>query len=453
MRTRVHDGKADLGKADLGKADLGKADLYTLSDLLHWQVIDAQGIRYSITDLATDATQTYPSITYIVIRIGRKTALLPWSAVHSYDTTTCRFHINDGQHVTGVYERINDLRDTGHPGDLLKHDLLDAWILVVPQRVAARANRLLLRFEDNHLRLCAVDIGIQALASRITQSLRLKLEFRGNLVDWAAIVFLRGTLRALSSAKANEDQTQRAHKLSAMLPAEIARLSDVLPFIHTAELIALLPVAQAADMLEALALDRQIQVFAELQPEHAQRVLAHMAPDTAARLISQLPIEEAEALLARLPQIRRQRVVDLLRYPDGTAASLMTNDLLVVPAHGTVGEAIDWLRPNMSEPDFTAFVYVVDDLSTYRLSGAISLRGLMATSADQPLADLVGPNLITLAPLEPDTLAAYRVIESQLAAVPVVANDGRLLGAVPIDSAIARVVPPQIRAQLPRIFS
>jgi len=61
--------------------------------------------------------------------------------------------------------------------------------------------------------------------------------------------------------------------------------------------------------------------------------------------------------------------------------------------------------------------------------------------------------LITLDPLSPANEGAYRVIDSGLAALPVVSDEKQLLGLVTVDAAIAQIAPANWRSQAPRIFS
>ena len=65
----------------------------------------------------------------------------------------------------------------------------------------------------------------------------------------------------------------------------------------------------------------------------------------------------------------------------------------------------------------------------------------------------MNPFLITLSPLETSQEAAYRLLNSQLAALPVIGEKGQLLGTVTIDAAVSQVAPHSWRAQAPRVFS
>ena len=72
---------------------------------------------------------------------------------------------------------------------------------------------------------------------------------------------------------------------------------------------------------------------------------------------------------------------------------------------------------------------------------------------DQMIEEIMNPYLITLSPLDSPQDAAYQLLNSQLAALPVVGSEGQLLGTVTIDAAVSQVAPRSWRAQAPRVFS
>jgi magnesium transporter len=111
------------------------------------------------------------------------------------------------------------------------------------------------------------------------------------------------------------------------------------------------------------------------------------------------------------------------------------------------------LREPLKSPDFVSLVYIVEDMETRRLQGVISLRALLTADDEQRLGEIMDPYITMLHPLEPASEAAYRVVNSHLAALPVVGSEGQLLGVVTVDAAVARVAPANWRAQAPRIFS
>ena len=170
-------------------------------------------------------------------------------------------------------------------------------------------------------------------------------------------------------------------------------------------------------------------------------------------LIGQLLPETAQSYLNRMAQPQGGRVVELLRYPEDTVGGIMTNDVVSVPATMTAAEAREALHSRLREPDFIHFLYLVSDEETPKLTGVTSLREFFLADGGQKLEEMMNPYVMTLHALEPAQDAAYKVLRSDLAALPVVGHEGQLLGAVTIDVAVAQVAPANWRAQSPRIFA
>jgi Mg/Co/Ni transporter MgtE len=234
---------------------------------------------------------------------------------------------------------------------------------------------------------------------------------------------------------------------------EIAHLADALPYLHAAELLTLLPDPIAADTLEALTLERQLQIFEELAEEQGLRLLELMAPDLAADLVSCLATPTARRYLTQIAPSQSERILELLRYPADTVGGIMTNDVLRVPVGLTVQDARRALHDQLQGPDFVYFLYIVEDEDTRRLRGVMTLRDLLLAEDERQVEELMNSYLVLLHPLEAARAAAYRVLTSHLAALPVVGEAGRLLGVVTIDAALAQVAPQRWRGQAPRVFS
>lgn len=328
----------------------------------------------------------------------------------------------------------------------LRRDVLDEFIIDLQNRRVTRANDLLIQEDEDGLSLRAVDTSARALLRRIFPGL-----YQGGnpdkLQDWKYVEFLRGDPAAVHIG------APYLRRIARLTAGEIASLVDRLPYLHAAELIMLLPVELAADTLELMSPERQVQIFEELDDEVALQAVEKMAPDLAADLLGRLAADDASQIIDQLSEQAAQRIVDLLRYPDNTVGGVMTNDVIAIPGDMTIAEARQWLQGRLEEPDFVYFLYVVDDLENRRLQGVASLRNFLLARDEQRMDEIMNPYLITLQPLAPPQEAAYRLINSQLVALPVISDDGKLLGAVTVDAAISQVAPSSWSAQAPRVFS
>jgi len=417
-------------------------DMPLLSTFLQFRVCDDSGRRYDLDDMAIALLESdYPAVTHFVYRNSeRHHMMLPWHAVTGVDWPHSGIRVKNfdaAQPVTDVSLRQEVL---------LKRDVLDALVLDLFKRVATRANDLLLEEEKGKLLLKAADTSSLAVLRRLSRRMFDRRPSRA-LSDWKYIEFLRGDPHAVRNDAGYHMRIKR------LPPGEIAGLSSSLPYLHAAELLTLLPDPIAADTLEAMPLDRQVQLFGELDFEQALHLLERMGAKNAADLLRGLPAESAKSFLERLPKARSAQLVELLRYPEATVGSIMTNDMVTLAFDQTIRDARLKLHERLKQKDFAHFLYVVESESSGVLRGTTSLRDLIVAGDEQRLPEITNVYVTTLDPLGSADAGAYRVLSSHLAALPVVGRDKKLLGIVTVDAAVMQVAPQSWTALAPKIFS
>jgi CBS domain-containing protein len=413
-----------------------------LSKLRRFDLVDDHGRRARLSDLSVALLDgDYPPVTHLFFSgTNNKRETLSWEAVRSIDWHNRQIKVDD-LHAGRAATTESLAKEV-----LLRHDVLDALVIDLQNRRATRANDLWLEEKDGQLQLRAADTSTRAILRRLSRGMYGHVR-RSALYDWKYIEFLRGDPQAVHNGAGYN------MRIAHLPPGEIARLTDPLPYLHAAELITLLPDPKAADTLEAMSPERQLQVFEELEEDQALRLLTIMAPDTAADLIGRLHTTTTRRYLESLPKAQSERIIELLRYPEDTVGGIMTNDVVYIAAGLSIAEAREILRERLKEPEFVFLIYVVDDEATRHLRGLISLRSLLTAADEEKIADVMDPYVSTLRPMEPASDAAYKVINSHLAAMPVVGSNGELVGVVTVDAAVARVAPQSWRGQAPRIFT
>lgn len=413
-----------------------------LSELLRFRVIDSSGDSTQLTDLAIGTLDIdYPLVTHLIYRQNHQAAMvLPWKAVKGIDRANRQIKVTSYDQAKTIDTLGQEVR--------LRRDVLDALILDLQNRRTTRANDLWLDQEDGQLRLrlAAADTSARAILRRLLRR-PYREKNRSSLYDWKYIEFLRGNPEAV---KAGARYYRRIGRLP---PGEIAHMTSTIPYLHAAELLELLPEQLAADTLEVMSPERQVQVFEELEETFALKVLEDMAPDLAADMIGRLDIKLVQQYLNRLPKACAERIVDLLKYPVDTVGGIMTNDVVTVPLHLKIGKARSVLQEKLKEPDFVYFIYAVEDQPPHKLRGVLSLRQFLTAEDEQTVEEIMNPYLLALSPFDSPTEAGYRLLNSQLAALPVVGKEGELLGTVTIDAAVSQVAPRSWRAQAPKVFS
>lgn len=409
-----------------------------LTQMLRYEVADRKGRRARVADFCIALLDDdYPPVTHVLFRHDGKLCKKEWETVASVEREKGLIEIDELDNA----EEHDDDQDV-----LLARDIMDALVLDLLGRRSTRVGDLLLKEKNGKLRLVGADAGFAAMIRRVTRG-RFGRVSEKSMFDWKYVEFLRGDPSAVESGAGYRLRINR-------LPAgEIARLADYVPYLHAAELLNLLPDDKAADVLQSMPIERQLQVIEELAEEEAIGLIQRMSPDLAADLVGRLHLETMRAYLAKMPENRRDKIVELLRYPEHSVGGVMTNDIVVVPVGLTAGEAQNLIHEKIKRYDFVSLVFLVDEQPNGKLRGAMPLRELLAADAEAKVADEMDPYLAPLTPFEPAKHAARRIVGGQLEAMPVIDEEGRLLGAMTISSAISLLVPASSELHGVRVFS
>jgi CBS domain-containing protein len=410
-----------------------------LTELLRYAVHDERGRSAPVGDLCIALLDDdYPPVTHVHFLEDGKPFRLDWKEVTGLDRRAERINVAD----------LDAARPADEDGDvLLRRDILDALILDLLGRRTTRVCDLRLDLEeDDSLRLKGADAGFGAMIRRITRG-RFGKPRKESLFDWKYVEFLRGDPSAVDNGAGYRLRINR-------LPAgEIARLADYVPYLHAAELLKLLPDEKAADVLQAMSVERQRQVIEELPESEAIELVCLMSPDLATDLVGRLEVDTMRHWLSCMAPRYRERIIQLLRYPENSVGGVMVNDVVMLPAGMTVEESKAAVQRRLGDTHFTSVIFVVDDETNRKLRGAMLLREVLTAQDDRPLDEIMDPYLEPLEPFGSAADAAYRIVGGQLAAMPVVDNEGRLLGAMTVDAAVTQLVPPTSGLQSLRVFS
>lgn len=413
-----------------------------LSELLRFRVSDENQNSARLTDLSVALLDAdYPVVTQLFFQdTDNKTMRLDWGEVRAIDSRRQLIMVTD-------FGAANECAaDETSSEVLLRHDVMDALILDLLNRRTTRANDLLLDLEENELCVRFVDAGFGAMLRRVSFGYYKRVNEK-ELYDWKYVEFLRGDPGAV------ENGAGYRLRITRLAVGEIAQLAEYLPYLHAAELLTLLPDPQAADVLEAMPIQRQLQVIEEFDEREAVGLISLMSPNLAADLMARLHTPTMKHYLEMLPKWKSEQIIELLRYPEDTVGGVMINDMVYARADLTVKQARETLRDRLKEPDFVALIFLVEDEQSRRLVGIISLRQLLTEPDDCPLEEIMHRFVQSLNPYDAALDAAYRLVGTQLYAMPVTTEEGKLIGVMTIDAAISLIASATSGVQGVRVFS
>ena len=411
-----------------------------LSQAIGRPVRDRQGEPIGkVADLIVALGGQYPPVTGLVVVTDKRRIFLPWSSVEALDASGARLRTNTID-IDKFKQRPNEI--------LLRRDLLDKQIVDIDGRKVVRVNDLRLDEIEGTNRLVAVDVGASGLLRRlglerpyraVARSLGLPLPER--YINWEDVDPVETSVASIKLRVPHAG-------LAELHPADLASIIDQLGRKDRAGVLASLDDEAVADAIEEMEPETQVEVLEDLEPERAADILEEMSPDDAADLVADLSETAREEILALMEHEEAAEVQELLRYPEDSAGGIMTTEYVSVPATLTAAQTIDRLRDLEPDAETIYYVYVIDDDSC--LVGVLSLRDLIVAKPDTRVSEVMLEEPVTVGVLSDEDEVAQVVARYNLLAVPVVDDDGRLVGIVTVDDAIDTVLPSGWRHRLPR---
>lgn len=223
----------------------------------------------------------------------------------------------------------------------------------------------------------------------------------------------------------------------------VDQLKDLRP-IDTADILALLDPKISWKLLEHL--PNRATVFSYLEAEE-QVEMAFLFPRASlAKLVGEMPSDERtdlykhlnqnqrDALLPALAQAEREDIRRLSAYAEKTAGALMTSDYATLKAEMTVAEALAALRLEAPDAETIYHAYVIDEQR--KLQGVISLRTLILAAPEQLIGDIMLSKVISSNVHQNQEDVAKTIARYDLIALPIIDNNGALVGIVTHDDAM-----------------
>ncbi len=234
-------------------------------------------------------------------------------------------------------------------------------------------------------------------------------------------------LRSLSVDRISEIATE-AH------PGDVEVAFERLDDSDREEVMAILPadvLSAWADYLPAADVEKRLETLSRTEQ---REVLESLSDDELVDLLQEMEEEDRPQYIELLGEEKRQVSEDLMRYPEETAGGRMTMAMATVRENLTVEEALRQLEAVRDEAEILSRIFVVDQDS--RLLGKLRLRDLAFGDRKASIRELMDLDQISVSALADQEEAAQMVARYDLMALPVVDDEGRVIGVITHDDAL-----------------
>jgi magnesium transporter len=218
-------------------------------------------------------------------------------------------------------------------------------------------------------------------------------------------------------------------------PADVADLVNQLTRQEAAAVMSMLAVPRAVEVFDQPTLNRRGTILGQMDPGRAAQVLDGLSSDERAGIVRGMGEISRRRLLPKLSAEARAEVERLLQYPPHSAGGIMTTEFVRLEPTWTVGECLKHVRAVAREKESIYAGYVMEP-GTGRLLGSVSLRDLVMAALDQPVERVMRKKPVTVSALDDQEAVAGKIAKYNLLAVPVLEQDGSVVGFVTVDDVV-----------------
>lgn len=232
----------------------------------------------------------------------------------------------------------------------------------------------------------------------------------------------------------SKQYTRLRQNLSELNDADIAAVMEELKPEEQLKVFRILQKDLAADVFSYLDVDNQQFIITSLTDKEAANIIDNLMADDATDLMEEMPANIVKKLLAHASPEARRDINHLLRYPEDSAGSIMTVEYVDLKEGLTVSEAIERIRKVGVDSETINICYVLDPYR--KLVGTVALRYLLLSDPDAIIGDIMHENVISINTLMDQEEVAKHFKKYDFTAMPVVDNEGRLVGIITVDDIV-----------------
>ncbi|MFT4257094.1 MAG: magnesium transporter [Pseudoxanthomonas sp.] len=241
-------------------------------------------------------------------------------------------------------------------------------------------------------------------------------------------------LRLLSDALDSGRLGPVRRLVNTLSPAEIGNLLESLPPGKREVVWGLVDAEDDGEVLVHVGDEVRESLLADMDPDEIVAAVEDLDIDDLADLVEDLPDTVIDEVLKSMDRENRERLEQVLSYPEDSAGRLMNPDVVTVRADVNVDVVLRFLRLRGELPDHTDHLFVVSRRHQYL--GRVSLASLVTHEAGTPINRLIDDEQPAIDVGESAEEVARQFSDHDWISAPVVDDSNILLGRITIDDVV-----------------
>ena len=241
-------------------------------------------------------------------------------------------------------------------------------------------------------------------------------------------------LDRLSEALDSGTRHQVRHLLKSLSAAEIGDLLESLPITKRLAVWEMTDPDLDGDVLVEVNDEVRASLIRDTAPQDLVAAVDDLDLDDLADILDDLPDAVTSEVLRSLDRQDRDRLAQVLSYPEDSAGGLMDPDVLTIRPDVTLDVVLRFLRARGELPEVFDLLFVVDRQGRYL--GSLKLSDLLTGDLANTVADLMDTSAVTIPVDLHESQVATEFEHHDLVTAPVIDSDHRLLGWISVDDVV-----------------
>lgn len=241
-------------------------------------------------------------------------------------------------------------------------------------------------------------------------------------------------LRLLSDALDSGRLGPVRRLVNTLSPAEIGSLLESLPPARRSVVWGLVDPEDDGEVLVHVGDEVREGLIADMDPDELVAAASDLEIDDLADLVEDLPDAVIDEVLKSMDRENRERLEQVLSYPEDSAGRLMNPDVVTVRADTTIDVVLRYLRLRGELPEHTDHIYVVSKRHQYL--GRIALQALLTHEPGTAINQLMDGEQPAIGVDESSDEVARQFSDHDWISAPVVDDSNILLGRITIDDVV-----------------
>tara|TARA_Y100000768_G_scaffold1925_1_gene1427 strand:- start:1381 stop:2736 length:1356 start_codon:yes stop_codon:yes gene_type:complete len=222
--------------------------------------------------------------------------------------------------------------------------------------------------------------------------------------------------------------------LSGMHPSEVAHSLESLPPKERKFLWSLIETQDEGEIIAELHDEIQQELISEISPEELVTIISALELDKIVDILQALPEKKTENILSAMSQRDRQRIKEVLEYPEDSAGGLMNTDIISVRPKHNLEVVMRYLRAQRELPKNTDQIFVVSRENKYL--GSLPVSSILVSDPSLNVRELMETEMQPLEASLDDKDVSRLFEQNDWVSAPVVDDKSKLIGRITIDDVV-----------------